>query len=141
LEGEIPQPLFPLGSICLVHSIEKSLTSTINRATATKMSSSRLVGNSISNSLPDVLNLPQQEAVTHIKGPLLVLAGAGSGKTRVITYRIAYLLAYAGVPPYRILAVTFTNKAAKEMRDRIEHLVGYEICSDFWVGIFYVICV
>ncbi len=86
------------------------------------------------------LNEPQAEAVAHVDGPLLVFAGAGSGKTRVITYRIANLVATHHVPPYRILAVTFTNKAAAEMRERLRHLLGEDIVRDLWVGTFHATC-
>jgi DNA helicase II / ATP-dependent DNA helicase PcrA len=82
------------------------------------------------------LNPPQQEAVTHGDGPLLIFAGAGSGKTRVLTARIAYLIASRRVWPDRLLAVTFTNKAAREMRLRVESLVG-EQARRMWVGTFH----
>ena len=86
------------------------------------------------------LNDPQAEAVAHVEGPLLIFAGAGSGKTRVITYRIANLVATHHVPPYRILAVTFTNKAAGEMRERLRHLLGADLAKDLWVGTFHATC-
>lgn len=86
------------------------------------------------------LNDKQQEAVEYMAGPLLILAGAGSGKTRVLTYKIAYLLEKEIVKPWQILAITFTNKAAKEMKERVEALVG-QVSNDMWLGTFHSVCV
>ena len=86
------------------------------------------------------LNEAQLQAVTHEGGALLVVAGAGSGKTRVLTRRIAWLIGERGVPPSAILAFTFTNKAAREMKDRIETLVGMAAARELWVGTFHAIC-
>lgn len=85
------------------------------------------------------LNPPQREAATHKDGPLLILAGAGSGKTRVLTHRIAYLIAFAKVLPENILAVTFTNKAAEEMKKRVKKLLG-KISGPVWISTFHSLC-
>src|SRR5881396_455177 len=88
----------------------------------------------------DGLNPDQLDAVVHGDGPLLVVAGAGSGKTRVLTHRIAHLINDEGVSPFRILAITFTNKAADEMRQRVEALVG-PVAKKMWVSTFHSACV
>ena len=85
------------------------------------------------------LNPAQKQAVESVDGPLLIIAGPGSGKTRVITHRIAYLIRVKGINPYRIASMTFTNKAAREMRDRMQRLVGPEVNS-LTMGTFHSFC-
>lgn len=92
------------------------------------------------NDIFNGLNEEQKKAVCHNKGPLLILAGAGSGKTRVLTHRIAYLIDEYGVNPWNILALTFTNKAASEMRERVDNIVGYG-AENIWVSTFHSTCV
>lgn len=91
-------------------------------------------------SIYDTLNSQQQEAVFHTDGPLLILAGAGSGKTRVLTHRVAFLIEEKGVNPWNIMAITFTNKAAGEMRERVDQLVGFG-SESIWVSTFHSSCV
>ena len=88
----------------------------------------------------DNMNEMQKQAILHTEGPLLILAGAGSGKTRVLTHRTAYLIDEMRVNPYHILAITFTNKAAGEMRERIDDIVGFG-SESIWVSTFHSTCV
>ncbi len=95
----------------------------------------------IASTILSTLNQPQQQAVQALGGPVLVLAGPGSGKTRVLTHRIAYLISEKRVDPYNILAVTFTNKAAKEMKERLTVLIGDELTKRLTVGTFHSVCI
>ena len=91
-------------------------------------------------SIYDTLNDEQKKGVLTTEGPVLILAGAGSGKTRVLTHRIAYLIEEQGVNPYHIMAITFTNKAAGEMRERVDNMIGYG-SESVWVATFHSTCV
>src|SRR5262245_32188927 len=96
--------------------------------------------NAPASGLTEGLNPDQLDAVLHHDGPLLIVAGAGSGKTRVLTHRIAHLIDEHGVSPFHILAITFTNKAAEEMRSRVEQLIG-PVARKMWVSTFHSACV
>src|SRR3989304_6793058 len=102
--------------------------------------SSRTRHKAMAAELLQELNPPQREAVEHAGGPLLILAGAGSGKTRALAYRIAYLIRERRVRPQQILAVTFTNKAAREMLERVERLLGGPIARGIGIGPFHPTC-
>lgn len=99
-----------------------------------------ILGEHLMNNMLDKLNERQKEAVLATEGPVLVLAGAGSGKTTVLVNRIAYMISQKHIRPWNILAITFTNKAAREMKDRIERLLG-DTAKDMWIGTFHSVCV
>ncbi|HMK05415.1 MAG TPA: UvrD-helicase domain-containing protein, partial [Ferruginibacter sp.] len=85
----------------------------------------------------DELNEPQREAVTHVNGPIMIIAGAGSGKTKVLTTRITHLMAAHNIDSFNILALTFTNKAAAEMKERVERILGNTEARNLYIGTFH----
>ena len=95
---------------------------------------------SVNSPLLNGMNPRQSQAVTTTQGPLLLMAGAGSGKTRVLTHRVAYLIEECYVNPWNILAITFTNKAAREMKERIHQLLG-DVAESVWISTFHSMCV
>ena len=119
---------------------ESAIGSTIHLHLYLWVKPNRLRGMTNTDPLLDGLNPQQQKAVAHSGTPLLVVAGAGSGKTRVLTRRIAYIMARREIRPYEILAITFTNKAAGEMKERVADLVG-PIARSMWVSTFHSSCV
>ena len=100
----------------------------------------RIVGVNAVSPLLEGLNPVQAEAVLHTEGPVLIVAGAGSGKTRALTHRMAYLIRERGVPPGSILAITFTNKAAREMAERVGQLMGAQVSGGMWILTFHSAC-
>src|SRR3712207_7170342 len=119
--------------------MSSSLQQSLPGTAALQRSASGSIGRELDRMLAG-LNGPQRDAVVHEGGPLLIVAGAGSGKTRVLTHRIAYLLGARGVQPGEILAITFTNKRSDEMKERVAALVGPRARA-MWVSTFHSMCV
>ena len=134
-------PNFPYRRItCLCRQWHDPAFNTCFRNTACQLDTAGRISPAWESPLLAGLNPAQREAVTHVGGPLLVVAGAGSGKTRVLTHRIAHLIEARGLSPYGILAITFTNKAADEMKRRVGVLVG-SVVTHMWVSTFHSACV